>query len=245
MAYLMTPLAHAFFHPGKKTSIFFFQTMGFWWQDSTPNPNNAVIVRNPFMHIYILGDANSSHRKKKKKTIKNGAAQGAQQNPRPNNPWPFSIFPQGRPEATFFSKCCCKSHHEHVFWLNPPFFIKRPQLPMRIFFVRDIPCDLHTKNTLRLASASTGLSWRMVDKLRQDSSLLKDGRPGFSRFFFCVRCQGVHLISRFFLLNKETSGKWWSCLTEQRETNPVDIPLNPGWLIGSLIMAYSNPYTTG
>ena len=70
MAYLMTPFAHVFFHPGKKTSIFFFQTMGFWWQDSTPNPNNAVIVRNPSMHIYILGDANSSHRKKKMARLK-------------------------------------------------------------------------------------------------------------------------------------------------------------------------------
>ena len=32
---------------------------------------------------------------------------------------------------------------------------------------------------------------------------------------------------------------------EQREPNPVDIPLNPDWLIGILIMAYYNPYITG
>ncbi len=28
-------------------------------------------------------------------------------------------------------------------------------------------------------------------------------------------------------------------------THPVDIPLNPGWLIGILVMAYYNPYITG
>ncbi len=27
--------------------------------------------------------------------------------------------------------------------------------------------------------------------------------------------------------------------------NPYDIPLNPGWLIGILIMAHYNPYITG
>ena len=27
--------------------------------------------------------------------------------------------------------------------------------------------------------------------------------------------------------------------------NPYDIPLNPGWLIGVLIMAHYNPYMTG
>ena len=32
---------------------------------------------------------------------------------------------------------------------------------------------------------------------------------------------------------------------EQHEPNPVDIPLNPGWLIGFLIMAYFNPHITG
>ena len=33
---------------------------------------------------------------------------------------------------------------------------------------------------------------------------------------------------------------------EQRETNPYDIPLNPGWLMGILIiMSYYSPYITG
>ena len=29
------------------------------------------------------------------------------------------------------------------------------------------------------------------------------------------------------------------------DENPVDIPWNPGWLIGILILAYYNPYITG
>ena len=32
---------------------------------------------------------------------------------------------------------------------------------------------------------------------------------------------------------------------EQPETNPVDIPLNPGWLMVILTMVYYNPYITG
>ena len=31
----------------------------------------------------------------------------------------------------------------------------------------------------------------------------------------------------------------------QRSVDPVDIPWNPGWLRGILIMAYYNPHITG
>ena len=36
-----------------------------------------------------------------------------------------------------------------------------------------------------------------------------------------------------------------SFVIEQRQQNPYDIPLNPDWLIGILIMAYYNPHITG
>ena len=38
-----------------------------------------------------------------------------------------------------------------------------------------------------------------------------------------------------------TQSRWF-----EQWSKPVrDIPLNPGWLMGILVMAYYNPYTTG